>query len=481
MLIGRLLALALLGVSASAQLNGSTILQILNTTQLSPATKFVELLTSSPEFQPLLQQLSSPGNQTLFVPSDEVWQELEQQQQNSTSGGANGGGQSQTAMPSATESTGVGGGSGGSGQQQPTESMQQQPTESAQQQPTGMPSGSQNGGSGMQPEQSQPQPQPEQTTSQPVGFGLYGMWVRLKGQVWLQQDQSGNGGSTSSGMMPSSTANEGGNGGTGGGMPSMQSGASGSGMGNMQPSASASSQGAQSSSSMISNGTNPFMQGPLANFSVTDVIRYHLLNGTYFLRDLQSNTTIVPTELMNTTVDRVGGTGGSPLIITRNDTQQQGASEGQNPSASTSAMVGGSTSDAGQESSNPSSSVDIVTSSVQQPAQQTGGQSDTGQQQPQQSQAQNEPPAQDEGDNGGDGGFSWYRAMEATRAKFHPHASVTERAFAYLAAANNVSTGLDQEAHNYTVGNGLESANVTLKDIVASNGVIHVIDKGNEE
>ncbi|KAG0170609.1 hypothetical protein DFQ28_002061 [Apophysomyces sp. BC1034] len=63
---------------ASAQLTGSTILQILNTTQLSPAYEFVRLLNSSTELQPVLQLLNQTGNFTVFVPSDKFYKAFEE-------------------------------------------------------------------------------------------------------------------------------------------------------------------------------------------------------------------------------------------------------------------------------------------------------------------------------------------------------------------------------------------------------------------
>ncbi|KAF7726648.1 hypothetical protein EC973_008521 [Apophysomyces ossiformis] len=70
------LILTLCVLGTLAQLNTLSIIQILNASQLSPAYKFVQLLESSPDYQPMINLLSQPGNLTFFVPSDEVFDQL---------------------------------------------------------------------------------------------------------------------------------------------------------------------------------------------------------------------------------------------------------------------------------------------------------------------------------------------------------------------------------------------------------------------
>ncbi|RCH95415.1 hypothetical protein CU098_007729 [Rhizopus stolonifer] len=84
-------------IAAQQQPNGNqTILQALNDTNASPALKFVALLQSSPDYQPIVDLLSDPSsNVTLFVPSDQVYYNATGQMpttnntdmQNSTTGG----------------------------------------------------------------------------------------------------------------------------------------------------------------------------------------------------------------------------------------------------------------------------------------------------------------------------------------------------------------------------------------------------------
>lgn len=116
MLVGKLLALALFGAaSVNAQMTNTTILGILNTTQLSPATKFLQLLTSSEDYKPILDLLSDPGNITVFVPSDKALAELQQKYNSSSSngtrssGGSRGNGSSdQSSNPEDSSPNGMG-------------------------------------------------------------------------------------------------------------------------------------------------------------------------------------------------------------------------------------------------------------------------------------------------------------------------------------------------------------------------------------
>ncbi|CAO3587633.1 unnamed protein product [Absidia cylindrospora] len=62
--------------STETSVNNSTLFQLLNSTN-SPVPKFMALITSSPEFKPLIDILSNPGNHTIFLPCDEALAALE--------------------------------------------------------------------------------------------------------------------------------------------------------------------------------------------------------------------------------------------------------------------------------------------------------------------------------------------------------------------------------------------------------------------
>ena len=167
MLISKvILAIATIG-GTSAQLMNSNILQILNTTQLSPATKFVNLLQSSNEYRPILELLASPGNHTIFVPSDKVWDELQQQQQQQQgsgqqpSGSASGGG----LEPSDTTASGI-----------PMPSDQTQQPEQGQGQGGQQPQQPDQQGQGGQQPQQQGGGQPGQASGL---FDTSGAWIPL--------------------------------------------------------------------------------------------------------------------------------------------------------------------------------------------------------------------------------------------------------------------------------------------------------------
>jgi uncharacterized surface protein with fasciclin (FAS1) repeats len=91
-LIALVLLMSLEAVRAQESSSNNTILQMLNDTSNSPALKFVEFLHSSPEYQPIIDILSDPlSNVTLFVPSDQVYFDAtgEQPPATNTSGSQN--------------------------------------------------------------------------------------------------------------------------------------------------------------------------------------------------------------------------------------------------------------------------------------------------------------------------------------------------------------------------------------------------------
>lgn len=274
MWIGKLLAIGALGVtSIHAQMTNTTILGILNTTQLSPAYKFVQLLTSNATYQPILDLLSGPGNITVFVPSDQVFEQL---QSNMTSGSSSG---DSNANSSSSTSQG-------------------------------------------------------------------------SSAMAMLQQQSGNNNSSSS------------NGG---------------------------------------NATvNPFTQGSLQNYSVLDVIQYHIVNGSYDLKDLNQSS-VLHTLLTNRTLDKNGL--GMPVVVQNNGTTNNNSSS----------SSGGN--------SNSTSSQYVI----------------------------------------GEHGYVMAAQSNGT--------TTTQ--------GGNNSTSQNNTVVSYTVGNGNTFANVTLYDIRAANGVLHIINNGN--
>ncbi|KAF7723482.1 hypothetical protein EC973_001993 [Apophysomyces ossiformis] len=89
---------------AASQLTGSTILQILNTTQLSPAYEFLRLLNSSSEYRPVMDLLNQTGNITVFAPSDKFYKQFQKQSQGGgqTSSGQGGSSDNQTSNATST-------------------------------------------------------------------------------------------------------------------------------------------------------------------------------------------------------------------------------------------------------------------------------------------------------------------------------------------------------------------------------------------
>ncbi|KAI9258115.1 FAS1 domain-containing protein [Phascolomyces articulosus] len=256
MWVGKLLIISALAASASAQLTNTTLLGILNTTQLSPANKFMEVLTSDSSFKPILDLLSSPGKHTVFIPTDQALKDLSNQ---STSNGdfsdnvgpnnntANGGSQTEQKPPE----------EGGSGSEPPPPGTEDQP----EQQQTEAQEQSQEEGSGVQVPEDQ---QPEQQQQNAAIRALYAMIPReLK---ILQSDPNGGTGNmTTGGNFTNVTAT-----------------------------------------------TVPFKQGPYANLTAQNLLQYHVVNGSYLVKDL-NDSSVLNTLLNNRTLDKNGV--GLPIVI----------------------------------------------------------------------------------------------------------------------------------------------------------------------
>ncbi|KAI8090002.1 uncharacterized protein BX664DRAFT_146770 [Halteromyces radiatus] len=309
MLLKTLLLAALGVVEITAQLTNSTLLSILNTTQLSPSYKFIQLLQSSPELKPVLDVLSKPGNVTLFVPSDAVFDRLIQQY-NQTQQQQNGGSSS-----------------GGNGT-------------------------SSSGGTGALTEGTTATDAIETDTSLSMAAA----------------DASGN----------NSTASQG--------------------SGNQ--------------------GQSVFPQGfrIYQNFTLLDVINYHIVNETVLLQNETNQTVILNSLLTNQTADKFGY--GMPLILNSNTTQQ-------NSSSSSSTSGGGGSSGSSSAATSTGTSSTSASVSVTSPA------------------------------------AGWISRIKQL---------VDNQASSSSSGSNSSQTPV------YWIGNGLATANVTLHDIQASNGVLHVID-----
>lgn len=386
MLYTKLLLAALLGVSTtSAQLTNSTLLAILNTTQLSPATRFLNLLTSKPEFRPILDLLEQPGNHTIFVPSDKLFADAENHtQHNGTSNGGGGGGGQQSGQNGQGQGQGGGqsqNGGGGGGQQSGQEGQDQG---GGQSQNGAQEEGGDNG--------------------ENQGVGAY---IRLP-QLNVFQQQNGN--------------SSNGNGGNGTG----QSGNGGNNTSGQQP-------------QKLPNETTPFDLGPYKNYNVTDLIMYHIINGTWMLEDLKQNHSLVfHTLVTNQTLDKTGA--GLPIVVQNNYTntthQQQGGQGGQQNQSSQQP----------QQSQGNGAYVHLKTRQDQQQGGDQSSDQNGGQQQQ----------GGDQGSEQGGGGGQQQQGGNSTTNGTQP--------------ANGVVA--------YKVGNGNQFANVTIHDIAASNGVLHVIDAG---
>lgn len=102
--------------SNSTQTGGSqgntTIFQILNSTDgSSPAPQLAQFLRSSPNYQPIIDILNNPeSNVTLFLPNDQVFAEI-MGQSNSTSNGTEGGSSTAITGPTGSVTTEAGAGS----------------------------------------------------------------------------------------------------------------------------------------------------------------------------------------------------------------------------------------------------------------------------------------------------------------------------------------------------------------------------------
>lgn len=97
--------------SNSTQNGGSqsnvTIFQILNSTDgSSPARQVAQFLQSSPDYQPIIDILNNPeSNVTLFLPNDQVLSEIMGQSNSSSNNGTQGGSSSVTAGPTGSVTT----------------------------------------------------------------------------------------------------------------------------------------------------------------------------------------------------------------------------------------------------------------------------------------------------------------------------------------------------------------------------------------
>lgn len=382
MFIGKLAAIGLLGaVSVQAQMTNTTLLGILNTTQLSPANKFMELITSDQKYKPILDLLSNPGNHTIFVPSDKAFDEMAQQNATTneeTFRQQNTGGDQQPSM---------GESNGGGEQQQEGSGSQEPPANGDNNNPDNNPSNQQEGSGSQEPPSDQgqgQQPPSDQGQGQQQFANVFNA-ILPEGLKVLQQDQSQNQTDGGNDQQQGQNSTEGGN---------------------------QTSTGNQTSSG---NETyNPFTEGARANYTILNLIQYHIVNGSYLLKDL-NDSSVLHSDLTNHTVDK--NTIGLPIVISRHN---------------------------------------VTMNSTEQD---NSTQQDNGEQQ-QQSQIT---VLQDQQGNGtsssGGGGDNSTSSGNSTTS------------------GNSTSSGNNTQTV-YHAGNGIEFSNVTLYDIKASNGILHVIDRG---
>ncbi|CAO3590524.1 unnamed protein product [Absidia cylindrospora] len=204
---------------------------------------------------------------------------------------------------------------------------------------------------------------------------------------------------------------------------------------------------------------NSFPQGftIFGNFSVADIISYHIVQEKVFLQNETNQTVIVNSMLSNQTADKFGY--GMPLIINSNVTQQNttssssgGASGGNNNSTS----QGGTTSEASsaapqaQSTSSPQGGTTPETSSAAPQAEST-------------SQGGTTP----EAGTSSQGGLTPEMGSWISRIK---------QLMMAPASTDSSGGGNSTQTPVFWIGNGLSNANVTMHDIEASNGVLHVID-----
>ncbi|SAM04723.1 hypothetical protein [Absidia glauca] len=391
MLVKTLLLAALGVVGTTAQLTNSTLFSILNTTQLSPSPKFIQLLQSSPDYKPVLDLLSQPGNFTLFVPSDAPSQSGE-------------------------------GGQGG------------QPSQSVEGGQGGQPSQSGEGGQGGQPSQSgQPSETGATNAAMPVmaavGGGANDTIPGSGGDSTSSATDGGTGPTPTGGDSSNSTTG----GGAGGGSSNSTTGGGGGG-GTGSPSGNDTQQ---------SSGQSVFPQGfsIFSNFTVVDILYYHILQERVLLQDQTNQTVLLNTMLTNQTADKFGY--GMPIILNSNTTQQNSSSSSGTENGGGS---GNGTAPGGNSTTPGGSSGDNSTSPT------SGG-------------------AGNDTASSGDTGFAPQAASWISRIK-----QLMEAQSSSGGANASQSGGNSSETPVYWIGNGLSNANVTVHDIEASNGVLHVID-----
>ncbi|KAI8341284.1 hypothetical protein BC941DRAFT_487612 [Chlamydoabsidia padenii] len=367
MLVKTLLLAALGVVGTTAQLTNSTLLAILNTTQLSPSPKFIQLLQSSPDYKPVLDLLSQPGNITLFVPSDAVFDRLIQEFQETQQSQGGGGGGSGDQSNNTTGSSGTSGGTDGTN--------------------VTMPAMAAAGGGGND---------------------------TIPGSGGASNSTENGGGSSNS------TENGGGssNSTTGGGSSNSTTG------------------GGSGNDTQQSSGQSVFPQGftIFSNFSVVDILNYHILQEKVLLHNQANQTVLLNSMLTNQTADKFGY--GMPFILNSNTTLQNSSSidsgNGTSSGGNNTSPDGGSS---GNNSTTPTS----------------GGTGNS---------------------TGGDAGLAPQAASWISRIKQLMDAQSSSSG----GGGSAQSGGNSSNTTVYWIGNGISNANVTIYDIEASNGVLHVID-----
>ncbi|GAN08459.1 conserved hypothetical protein [Mucor ambiguus] len=279
-----------------------TILQALNDTNSSPALKFVQFLQSSPDYQSILDILNDPSsNVTLFVPSDQVYYEATGQQPpapapvSNTTTGTN---STNATMPSSTAVAG-GGPAASSTTAAPAASSSDGGI-------AALLSSILSGRTSSAAQPAQPTLAPATTgvpQNNPVASGLSGInmarYVKIPNAEVVQpyerfaSDASGDAKDAHSLVMRALLIER-------------------------------QQQQQQNNASDWKSVTTdaPFVD----QFSFTDLLTYHLVNGSVQLNNTQNATIILNTLLTNSTVDKLGY--GLPVLLQQQQQQQDQQQQG---------------------------------------------------------------------------------------------------------------------------------------------------------
>ncbi|CAO3609757.1 unnamed protein product [Cunninghamella echinulata] len=397
MLLNRITnVLFLLGIilgEATAQLTNVTIFNILNTTQLSPAYKFIQLITSSPSYQPIVDLLSNPGNITLFVPSDEVFDQMMQHYSNGNNNNNNQTQGNPGSNNNGTNSTTPGNTNNGTNSSTPGNTNN-----------GGGGSGGGNGGAN--------------NNGTSSGGITNGVRINIR-DVLVDNNNTAtppsNTNNNNTATPPSDTNNN----------------------NTATPPSDTNNNNNNNSSSNNTSTTSNESKFPPSNATYNDItlldyIFYHILTERVTLNDQTNQTLIYQTFLNNITLDKFGY--GVPVIINSNATTESNSSSENN----------GNGNQTNTPPSSPPNNNDGNQTNTPPPNGNNGNQTNT-------------PPP-----NGNNGTASSWASLLSNLVDSNSNDTTT-----------NSTTS---KTPVFWIGNGLSFANVTIHDIEASNGILHVIN-----